>query len=221
MNKPSAEPLKDPKYCNRCRGDLERGYTTIYSDPREYICIKCNKAEMLENWKEDGNLTTSLMIDAAIQGVRSEYDNKSNYGIEAFDIDDRYDDIIKATNNINEKVHGFEKQVWFDGMKSLVKACDTKGMSSHPDGVKILAWEGMGRCVVTLEDAVASITLIIGADYPESYKTYDISPIPEYMMGIQGISATEDEAISLLDYAIQLWKDGDINLQSDKEVSVW
>jgi hypothetical protein len=203
--------------CDRCDESLERGYSTRgkMEDDQwielETVCFTCDKAEKLEKYQENGRLRTSLIMDAVLANCG----NRS---------DVRYADINAANDRLSDKIHEFEDKVWMNGMKKIVTDCRVHGMSSPVDAkldgedIKVLTYDMAGRCVVTLDSKMHSVTMIIASDAPESYKEY--FPNQKNFMGMQGIDATEEAATNLLDAVIKEWNENRFQLVEDGEVSM-
>lgn len=203
--------------CDRCDESLERGYSTrgrMEDDTYvelETICFVCDKVEKLEKYQETGRLRTSLIMDAVLANL----DHRN---------DPKYADVCASNDRLNDKIHEFEDKVWMNGMKKIVTDCRVHGMSAtieaklDGDDIKVLTYDIAGRCVVTLDTKMHSVTMIIGSDAPESYKEY--FPDKKNFMGMQGIDATEEAATNLLDAVIKEWNENRFQLVEDGGVSM-
>ena len=194
-------------------------------DVKEVFCDVCKNIETLSDWSKDRRLYSSATLTAALNCYEG---RKARPGE---NLDSRWFEIHSAYNRVNNHVkENFEPSVWFghagqpwtrtpdkDGfghtagmgsgraMMPLVK----NSRHSHLTSGKIVegattyvvnTWCSAGRALIEVESAKARITLI----------TEDGSPL--LRMGIQGIDATEAEAIELLGRAESGWLAGAFNL---------
>lgn len=99
----------------------------------------------------------------------------------------------------------FEREVWFGGLQEWLQAEPTRGMSHRPSSwdrlrdipaVGVLTFVTAGRAVITLQRGDAIITVIAAETGSDD------------RIGLQGIHATEEQAIGLLRDAIAQWKAG-------------
>lgn len=124
-------------------------------------------------------------MDAAIYGERRAYGKEAQ--------DPILDRVNRDLAVVNAAIILFEQDVWFGGFQAKVHAARHRGFRADfamPDGAPALAmaWSCAGRVMITIEFADDSAQV--------SVVTADDSEHPA--MGLQGISATRDQAVGLL-----------------------
>lgn len=123
-----------------------------------------------------------------------------------------YRAVNASYETINALVKGsYEPLVWFGGLQKFVRSEPVKGHSVEMHGIKLLSYCMAGRAMQTISiESGESITLITAEDEAEP------------RMGIQGIEATEQQAVDMLRRCIELWQSGVLKmLRRDGEVSVF
>ena len=102
-------------------------------------------------------------------------------------------------------VKAFEREVWLDGLQACVDAESKRGMSScrtiwehllGEEPVEMLTYTIAARVMITLQRRGVFLSVVVAEHGTES------------TMGIQGLHATEAEAIELLQVAQAQWKAG-------------
>lgn len=195
---------KDPKSCDRCTASLAHGWSERWRDDKriEVVCFDCDKTERHAEFAKDGVLTTRMLTDAAIYGVRREYDRVAP--------NDMLDRVSRESAEIQTACKVFERDVWFGGLQKIVRAASHRGFraSFALDSVQcdLLVWSCAGRTVFTAQPADES--------YQVSLITADDSADP--VMGIQGICATKEQAVALLDAVTKACVGGANFVRDDK-----
>jgi hypothetical protein len=219
---------ENPK-CDRCGALNIRGWTamcdTKTGDVKEVFCSMCKDIETLNDWSKDHRLYSGATLTAALNCYEG---RKPRVGEK---IDPRWFEIHAASNRVHAFVKAnFEPSVWFGHAgKPFTKTPDPKGFGetagmgsgrammplvykatrSHLTSGLIVegeltyvvnTWCTAGRALIEVESKKARITLI----------TEDGSKL--LRMGVQGIDATEEEAIDLLGRAESAWLAGAYNL---------
>lgn len=158
-------------------------------------CFDCDRADRLKTWDTDRVLTTSLMLDAAI----------ALYHPDKYP-EDAWGDIELAIEEVKDQIPQFDQQVWWAGLRKQMMESEYRGSSRLDGDFKFLAYTIAGRYLFTLEDAEASVTFI----------TIDSA---DAKMGIQGIRATKQKALGLVERGIKLWQQHG-SLEVDHEVGM-
>lgn len=130
--------------------------------------------------------------------------------------DMRWLDVAEASERVHAAVkerNGFERAVWFGGMQKMVRASKKSGMSAPPVEttfvtLALVTFCSAGRCMIQLDSPTSRVTLITAEDEDEA------------RMGVQGIDATEAEALSMLDAAVHFWREGAILLADDTKIGL-
>ena len=127
--------------------------------------------------------------------------------------DTRWLDIAEASERVTAFMKTvFEPLVWFGGVQELVKGSPSRGFkaeaSTEMGPVKMLVYTIAGRCLIQLETGITRVTVIADESSPEPRS------------GIQGINATEADAIRLLKVSTEAWKAGSFQLQPDEKVGL-
>jgi hypothetical protein len=222
------DDIHDPM-CDRCKTPHIERWTAICDaktgDVKEVICSMCKDNEALNDWSKDRRLYSSTTMTAALNC----YEGRKPRPGES--LDSRWFEIHSAYNRVQAHVkENFEPSVWFGHAgQPFTRTPDKEGFGhtagrgkgrammplvyksnhSHLTSGKIVegaltyvvnTWCTAGRALIEVESAKARITLI----------TEDGSEL--LRMGIQGIDATEDEAIELLGRAETAWLAGAFDL---------
>ena len=222
------DDIHDPM-CDRCKTPHIERWTAICDaktgDVKEVICSVCKDNQTLADWSKDHRLYSSATMTAAL----NTYEGRRGRPGET--VDSRWFEINSASNRVQHHVkEHFEPSVWFGHAgQPFTKTPDkdgfgyTAGMGkgrammplvykskhSHLTSGKIVegeltyvvnTWCTAGRALIEVESDKARITLI----------TEDGSKL--LRMGIQGIDATEAEAIELLGRAETAWLAGAFDL---------
>lgn len=199
------ETTKDPTNCDRCRANLERGWSERDGVRVEAVCFACDTGERREAYAETDVFTTKIMTAAAIYSVRLEYGRENR--------DPLLDRALRDTQAIRTAAKAFERDVWFAGLQDDVRKAPTKGSrASFTIGdvpCVLLAWACAGRVLFTFEpeDDSYQVTLITAED--------ETRPV----MGIQGVSATRAQAVALIDAATAALRGG-VGFTRDNKVGM-
>jgi hypothetical protein len=178
----------EPTHCTRCGTKVMSGVVGY-----EAICPQCDKKERWNTFSQDHILHSKLIMDALMSEQlckQRDYQAENEYVIDQSLIRQ----VLAAETIITAAVKEFEKQVWFaePSLQKVVKACQTHGMKYEDPSAPtfFLAYDMCGRTMMTIENETASLTLITETDSKKRY------------MGFEGISATLEQAITLLAWAI-------------------
>jgi hypothetical protein len=224
------ESLENAESCTNCKGSLARGAITYYSDGAitQVLCDTCDKVRATKQYQSTQRLHTHFILDASsdlyddIKGFR-------HFGISAQELlpkVEKYLEELRSKGNeekilkvqvyisnlkIQIKTKEFESKVWFDGLQKQIRAAKVKGVSAKPwrrDKFVVLTYSIAGRTMITIEDKESSVTLITDETSSES------------CMGWQGVDATEENALRLIDQAISMWQTGKLKFKDDKKVGI-
>lgn len=197
----------DPTNCDRCKAALDGGWSERWRDDKriEVVCLNCNRAERRAAYETTGILTSSIMTDAAIYSVRREYDEAQ---------DPLLDRASREVAQIRKACKSFERDVWFAGLQTKVRAASHRGFRAPFTVGAIpcvaLVWSCAGRTVFTLEpeDESYQVTLITAED--------EASPV----MGIHGVCSTKEQAVGLIDAATKALRGG-VGFKRDDKVGMF
>ncbi|MHA2280028.1 MAG: hypothetical protein ACXAC5_04010 [Promethearchaeota archaeon] len=135
----------------------------------------------IERYRENKELTSWLLMDLAI----GKLDNEKEYS-----------EIKIASDQITQRAKKFEVVRW---MKIQRLVDEYNGISGQTDDFKVAAMATAGRLLITISDTKGPGKGKFGGAW--------ISLIGEDgnpgRMGVQGLCATEEEALGLLDTAIE------------------
>lgn len=206
--------------CRRCSQpfDIEaEGGSTFYNAKGEVLNHAhtiCRDHEEIARYIETGDMTNKVLEMAALLG------HTNHLGQE-------FKDLLMANTfaliqaqaeqrDIHANIKVFEKQVWFNGLQKFIQGETRTGHSCEFDSpmgtVKFRCLAMCARWRATIEGPNgAFIDVITEEDGPE--EGYPDMGISGYRMGLNGICATKDEAITLLDAATRAWAEGRINLE--------
>jgi hypothetical protein len=209
MNQP------EPTHCDECNASLENGYSYRYRGDEivKATCFACNRKEMLQEYVQSKRLKTRLIEDNSLSlyytDMKKDWHFENNKFLE--DLRTRID-IQLAYTRIFDKIKEFEKEVWFKGLQDKVKTATVKGVSAHTkvfDNFCVLTYSMCARTMITIEDDKRSVTFITEEDSKES------------RMGFRGVDATEADAISLINLAIELYhNEGGTRLEFKEDTKV-
>lgn len=207
--------LQDVPNCTRCKAPNNGHSTYVWENHvlKENLCRKCGSKDDLENYrKNDKRLRSFLTMENQLELYH--LDMKKDWGFynREFleDLKSRIE-IQQAADKIHDKIKEFESTVWFGGLKTIINKATTSGVSASApklNDFKVLTFCSAGRTMFTLQDRDASVTAICAEDSETS------------TMGMQGIDATEEQALKLFNSAIRLWKEGTLKFKTDKNISI-
>ena len=218
----------EPTNCQECNVSLaDNRYTYIYrgSNIIGAYCKECDDKRILNDYIKTRKLNTNLIINVSLdlsdigrpwshrEPDPYHYKLKTFREIFEFGSEQEIKDIITLLEiwysniKIRTKIQEFEKEVWFNGLQEIIRNSTKKGVSARLDDIKCLTFSMCARTMITIEDMDASVTMMCTED----------SKIPS--MGFRGISATEQQAINLIDFIIKSFKDGLLKFEDDTDVS--
>lgn len=207
--------LKDATNCTRCRASLERGCQYVWVDHvlTDSICHKCGNKEDLAQYLRTGKrlrsfFTTSNMLTLYHTEIKKSWDFQNRDFLEELRV---RIEAQQSVDRIHDKIKEFESTVWFGGLQDIIRKSKVSGVSARSpnfNDFKVLTYCSCARTMFTFSDKDSDVTAITEEDSDE------------HRMGMQGIDATESEAIRLINLAISLWKDGALKFKADKKVSI-
>lgn len=185
--------MMDPVSCDRCSSSLEYGWSQRYRDDQllESICFTCDETDQISKYREKKIISSKLMTTASIKGVQIEYSRvpgSRSYGRSPEIYDDIYLEINQSVARIHAEVKNFERVVWFGGLQKQVVGSNWRGFRMDFGKSLALVYTLAGRTQITIEteNEDSYVSVITAEDSHEP------------VMGIQGINATEKQALQLL-----------------------
>ncbi|APU89008.1 hypothetical protein Rctr197k_225 [Virus Rctr197k] len=191
------------------------------------VCRDCDKAARFKVYAKTKYIDSWTMIDACciaerFRSVGTERDPELvRLACEVADSVARIEKVVKK----------FEREVWYAhgnttqrSLQSIVRAASTCGMSAvskisvGKEDAKFLVFCSAGRCVMTIDTPTSAVTVITAEDEAPNSKHRGPKPPGEGPMGIQGIHATEQQAVALLEAVIAAWKRDEVKLAEDTKV---
>ena len=207
--------LQNVPNCTKCKALTNGRCTYVWENHvlKENLCHKCGSQHDLEEYRKSGKrlrsfLTMENQLELYHLDMKKSWDFYNRNFLE--DLKSRIE-IQQAVDKIYDKIKEFESAVWFGGLKAIINKSTTSGVSARApklNDFKVLTFCSAGRTMFTLEDKDASVTAICAEDSETS------------TMGMQGIDATEEQAVKLFNSAIRLWKDGALKFKTDNKVSI-
>lgn len=218
------DEIKDPK-CDRCEAPSLSHYRAklnAQGDVLEVYCDHCGELEDLQIWDKDHRLHSYVTLTAVLKT------HTAKPGADK--PDHRWFEISQASQRVHAHVKEyFEPSVWFGhaggpfvktpteyggvscgfgtgkAMAKVVRASTCAWMTSGDiietaGKYTVKTWCTAGRCLVEIESDDARITLITAEDEDAM------------RMGVQGIDATEAQALDLLNRAEMAWRGGGYTL---------
>lgn len=210
---PAADALDDPPdptACDRCAASLERGWSERWRDDKrvEAVCFGCDEAERLKAYIDARVITTKLMIRAAIEAVRRE----CGKGMQDPESARALAEVKRSTDKIHWIVKEFERRAWFGGLQAQVLAAAHRGFRAT------FGATGTEFCVLVYSLTSKTMITIESADESQSISIITTNNKTEPIMGIQGICATETQAIAMLTGARAAYESG---MRFDRNDKVW
>lgn len=206
----SVKPGQKCKRCTRCLDD--QPYVIIYNNnmtAKEVICDVCNCVEYMDDYKKNQVITTKLMMSASL--AKYYYEEASidriRAGIREFYLQNisALLKIAKDVEEISKLLETFENKHWLPYLKKYWKDSEARGHIAESKNNTIMMWGCAGRVLVTAEQPNSSITMIF-SDYvatEEDIKSYgDMTQ----RGGIQGIQATKEKAVEIMNELIKMKK---------------
>lgn len=216
--------------CSKCKCSLENIRSISFYEGNtivDVLCHECHSRNQLNDYIKSKKLSTDFVTNVTLDLLSLSYprdiynrhtvayDKTFRYLLDGAPIEeleefkykvDAYLDYSKICKSIKE----FESNVWFSGLKKIINKSKRKGVSAKNTPVKgfvVLTYSMCGRTMITIENEQASVTMMCAED----------SETPS--MGFRGIDATAEQAIFLIQLAIDLYKDGSLDFKDDDEVS--
>ena len=198
--------MREARTCGRCGAKNLQAYAEAWiTDVRtEVRCTTCDDAKRLAEFRADGRLRTGTTTTAAVHGVRAEYGHGCDPTWLAIDA---------ARKTVQTRIRAFDADVWLEGLGRIVDAERSRGMKSaefpSPSGpARLMTFTSAGRVMLTIDAELASVSML----------TAEGEWTPR--MGMQGIDATADEAIALIDAATEAWRAGTLAMAADNAVGI-
>lgn len=190
--------MKDLTICDKCKKQLDGGWVEMV-DPKtrqilETVCVSCDRAQRVEEFRNTGYLSTRLVEQAHINEILKRLQNGDQ-------------EILDVFSKIPPEIKLFEQEVWFGGLQTIAQNASTKGTKAEVDDFTLMCFTMCGRAMITIENEESSITLITDEDSSRS------------CMGWRGMYSTADQAIALLQKARSEWKNG-LRPIEDKKVTL-
>ena len=206
---------KDPTNCDTCKASLERGYCYVYTNGEltGAMCFGCDRKEMLKEYLVGKRLRTRLVEDNSLQLYYTDMKKDWHFDNDAFleEVKVRID-IHLSQRRIFDKIKEFEKEVWFKGLQKQVRAAKVKGVSAKTKlfgNFSVLTYSMCARTMITIENDTESVTMMTTEDSDEND------------MGFRGVDATEQQALSLIQLAIELYhNEGGTKLVFEEDTKV-
>jgi hypothetical protein len=209
----------DVTNCQRCQSSLERGHSARWEGDKcvEVVCFKCSEDEEFNEYLKDKTLTSHLFMN---NNSKLFYLLTASREPRRIEIDDRQAmtelksriDIQLSYLDIKSRIKEFERRVWFSGLQDIIRAASVKGVSAKPKSTVnfcVLTYSMCGRTMFTIEDDLASVTLITDETSKES------------CMGLQGIRANVGYAKYLINLAIEMWESQELKFVEDTKVGIF
>lgn len=198
--------------CARCTCCLDDSpYTVIHTEKgavKEVICNICNLVEYMDDYKKNGIITTKIMMEGSLakyyfeEGdlVRLRAEFREFYMQNKIPLLKVADDVTEISKLVNK----FEEKHWLPYLKKYWNDASKRGHIADSKNCTIMMWGSAGRVLITAEQPGSDITMIF-SDYvatDESIKRY--GNMTQRGGGIQGIRATKDAAIFIMNELIKM-----------------
>lgn len=197
------------KNCQRCNRNIEGGYICQRYDDKgnivETFCHICSKVEVVEEYRKSKTIHTSLLTEATIaKGYFTERWDMSRMREEyrEFYYQNRklLLEVAESGEKMSKLVDRFDNEAWNKWLKKYWNDVDYRGHEAKVGKLSVLMWGCAGRVMITVgsKEPYQSFTMIF-SDY--NVTEDDIKKYGEMMKqkgGIQGITATEAEALDML-----------------------
>jgi hypothetical protein len=192
-----------PQNCARCpRTDLNY-YSYRYREVdtgkkkewvlSEVVCEECDTRERWDEFVKTSIYRTHLLMDLVFL-------RHPGWTLNLISSKPEWQTAAGEAKQFQDELHAaiktFEEAVWFNGLQREVRASKRSGQRVVTDSLKWLVWSSAGRTMITLEDfkTKESVTVITAEDEDRR------------CMGMQGIEAHREAALSLLQTAIDVWR---------------
>ena len=125
----------------------------------------------------------------------------------------RWLDIAEASERVHAAVKAtLEPLVWFGGLAAIVRPAKLRGLKGAAETavgrVEMMTYSSAGRCLIQLDTPTDRVTCITAEDEDEP------------RMGVQGIDATADVAVSLLCAVSEAWRAGAFKMRESADVGM-
>lgn len=204
----------EPTNCQKCNAGLDRGYSFRCqgNEINRAVCFECADKEELQEYLETKTLRTGTLTRNFFHTHCFFTDNNNINWAHAktplSEVSDRIG-MQQSLDKITSKIGEFEKEVWYRGVQKQVSESSVKGISAKIGDFSVLTYTMCGRTIITFDDGKVDVSAI----------TLEDETSKEGCMGWRGIYATEEQALKLIDTAIQAYKQGQLVFQEDDKVS--
>jgi hypothetical protein len=219
--------IKPGQKCNRCTRSLdEKPYCTIFGDDdkvKEIICEICYESEYLEEYKKDGIITTRVMMEGSMAKYYFEEGDLTRLRPERQEF--YYQNktpllnVAKDVEEIQKLVDKFDEKHWSPYLKKYWNDSSARGHKYNSKNCTVMMWGCAGRVLITAEEPAGNVTMI--------FSDYDYSKADEWTKqccgdtkprgGIQGICATKEVAVAIMEDLIKIKK---IKFSPDDKVTM-
>lgn len=184
----------DAPWCDECGALCERGYllTGTAKTIERVICFDCAEREDLDEYRKTRRLAGWFTITATVKDMRG---------------DPRYAEPAAEVREIDAAIKAFAVLVWPDVSATIDAEKKIAGMSVERDGLAVRSFVSAGRVMLHVERGDV-FCCAIGEEGN-----------PARGLGLQGIGATKDEAVTLWRDAAKLFLNGG-RLVADRKVSI-
>lgn len=111
---------------------------------------------------------------------------------------------------LHDKVKEYERRVWSDGLQDVVEDHSARGMCGSLKGeAKIMTYVLAGRVMTTFEHKDGHTATVLSGEKEKPSR-----------MGFHGIEGTVQQAMDLLQLAIDTWEAEGIGMVADTEVTL-
>lgn len=205
--------VKPRQKCARCTRCLDGSphiiiYTKNCESIKEVVCYVCNVVEYIDEYKKSGIITTKIMMEASLAKYHFEKESFVNLREEFRELYmQNKSPLLKVANDVEEigKLVGqFEDKHWLPYLKKYWNETTDRGHVANSQNYTIMMWGSAGRVLITAKENANSITMIF-SDYVTTEE--DIKKYGNMMTqrgGIQGITATKEKAVAILNELIKM-----------------
>lgn len=180
---PAVSDPPEPTHCADCSASLERGWSRI---GEVYRCHGCGDLVAWAEYERTGRLSSKILVTATIYGARREYGHPLPPVFP--------ESAIYEVRRIQTEVAIFERIVWFrGGLQAFARSLRVKGSVGTIGEVDVLVYTMCGRAKITLNAPGSSVSMICAEDSEDA------------TMGVDGIDATEKQALWLLKTVSDGW----------------
>lgn len=203
--------------CDACARNCDGAYVET-RDARTHalrrtLCNRCDTDARFGDYIATGRITTRLTTEVAIRGVHLERNRPGD--IVAVYRPELVRAIARTLDGIKAQVKAFERDVWFGDLQDFVRGQRVHGgraqrpIASGLGEIAMLTYAMAGRAMITLEAPGCSVTLITDEASARS------------CMGLQGIDATEAQALGLLEATRAAWQRGLVLMVDDTKIRMF